>query len=524
MKKYLPLWLFLCGALAALPLCYPKLGFLQWLLMVPGLYLILQIVTDPTCRLRGLFPLGFSFFFGLYLMVWHSFLYLYPMDFMNLTPVEAAGTVAFCWVGLSFLQAVLSMGIFPLFGLLLRMPLLRRYPILSPALFAAQWVINEWSQTLTWVGVPWARVAIGQTAYPIFAGGAALFGSYFISFSVVAVAGYIAFALIHAPARRLSAALALVIFLLNFTAGMIGYMAADPTDGRPLTVAAVQGNVGSELKWTEDSDVQSRVIYEKYVKEAAEAGAAFVVFPETFIPQSVRYDSPLGRYVIGLATKYNITIFCGAFEISGELDRNAVFMITPDGEISETFYTKRHLVPFGEHVPWRPFIETCFPILTNLGVLPEDLEQGTDSALFHTVWGDIGTLLCFDSIYETLTLDSVRDGAELMILPTNDSWFTDSPCIHMHYAQAKLRAIESGRWILRAGDTGISGLIAPNGTSTTELPPMTEGLSMGTVYFKTSTTLYTRIGNLLVYLAMAAVAALPIHALTRYLLKKKKPA
>ena len=97
-----------------------------------------------------------------------------------------------------------------------------------------------------------------------------------------------------------------------------------------------------------------------------------------------------------------------------------------------------------------------------------------------------------------------------MVLPTNDSWFTDSRGIYMHHAQARLRAVESGRWIVRAADTGISSVIAPDGTSHSDQPPMREGMALHTAYLRDNVTLYMRIGNILVWLLIAAVLALPV--------------
>jgi apolipoprotein N-acyltransferase len=142
--------------------------------------------------------------------------------------------------------------------------------------------------------------------------------------------------------------------------------------------------------------------------------------------------------------------------------------------------------------------------------------------IFATLGADIGALICFDSIYESLVLDSVRDGAELLVLPTNDSWFTDSAAAHMHNGQARLRAIECGRWILRSADTGISAVISPTGQTYAEQPPMVEGVSIATVYPSSARTLYSRIGNFLVYLLIAAVLALPCYELWLHRPRKKQ--
>ena len=121
-----------------------------------------------------------------------------------------------------------------------------------------------------------------------------------------------------------------------------------------------------------------------------------------------------------------------------------------------------------------------------------------------------------------MTLDSVRDGAEILVLPTNDSWFTDSAAVYMHSSQARLRAIESGRWIVRAADTGISSVIDPRGESHEELAPLIEGVSIYTAYANDTRTLYSYIGNSLVYLLIAALAALPTSELIYYLIRNRQ--
>jgi apolipoprotein N-acyltransferase len=360
--------------------------------------------------------------------------------------------------------------------------------------------------------VPWARLALGQIHYGFITGSAALFGSYFITFALALVNAYLAFLILHrreAVRVRVCAAVAAGVLVLGLGVGAVGHLTAAPREGTPVVVAAVQGNVGSDLKWTASSRQKSYEIYEKYTAEAAAAGASLVVFPETFIPDELSERTNLGKFVQSLAVRYNITVFCGAFHTDEEGEYNAVFAVYPDGTIDENVYAKRHLVPFGEYVPWRPFIEVVFPMLADIGMLSDDLAPGTDSALFDTVNGRIGALLCFDSIYETLTRDSVLDGAELLILPTNDSWFTDSRGVYMHHAQARLRAIESGRFIVRAADTGISAVIAPDGESYAEQPPLVEGMALYTATTRSNVTLYMRIGNLLVWLLIAAVLALP---------------
>lgn len=512
-------WLFLLplgGILTALCLVLPKIGALQWFTLVPSLLWLFSRDPDKKWRAGRWYGAGVLYYLAFYLVIYHWFFYLYPMEFAGATKGEAAVLVVICWLGLSLLQTVFSSLVFPLFGLLFRTRAVRKWPFLLPFLFAAQYTVAEWSQTFTWMGVPWARLALGQLECGFLINSASLFGSYFLTFALVAFNGLLAWCLLHPQKLRLGAIGAATVLLFTVISGAVGLAVNDVNEGKPLVVAAVQGNVGTEQKWSQASNEQTYAVYEKYTAEAAAAGATVVVFPETFLPYTLTYYNSTGEFVIGLAEKYNVTILCGAFHHEEDERYNGMFVVYPTGAIGETVYAKRRLVPFGEFVPWRPLIEILIPPLATMGMLADDLCAGKDAAVIDTPYGALGGLICFDSIYEELTRDSVREGAQLLILPTNDSWFTDSAGVYMHEGQARLRAIESGRWIVRAADTGVSAVIDPDGNAHDELPPLVEGVSVATAYVSDARTLYSYIGNLIVYVMIAALVALSVSELVLY--------
>ena len=516
-------WLLLlpCGGiLMALCLVFPEIGVLEWVGMTPALvWLFARAREERRPRTLRAYGAGVLYYLPFYLVVYHWFFYLYPMEFAGVTKAEAAVLVLICWLGLSLLQTVFSALVFPLFFWLCQTRLVKVRPVLMPFLFAAQYTVAEWSQTFTWMGVPWARLALGQLEHSILLGSASLFGSYFITLLLVAVNGLLAYAFLHFENDRFCARAAAVLLALALLTGVIGGATLPENKGEGVVVAAVQGNIGSSQKWTSESNRKTMEVYEKYTAEAAAAGAQIVLFPETFLPHTFR---AIESYVTRLATTYQVTLMFGAFLPEGGEEYNAVFTVYPDGSVDESVYRKRHLVPFGEYVPWRPVIEALIPPLADIGMLSSDLAAGEDSELVEMSFGRVGALICFDSIYESLVLDSVRDGAELLVLPTNDSWFTDSAAAHMHNGQARLRAIECGRWILRSADTGISAVISPTGQTYAEQPPMVEGVSIATVYPSSARTLYSRIGNFLVYLLIAAVLALPCYELWLHRPRKKQ--
>ena len=276
-----------------------------------------------------------------------------------------------------------------------------------------------------------------------------------------------------------------------------------------LCVAVIQGNINSHDKWSPSSTELTKNVYASLTRKAAEEGAKLVVWPETAFPYALDRNPSLQFFVSDLAKECEITLIVGAFysgEDSGQY--NGLYLFYPDGSQAQTIYQKRHLVPFGEYVPMRDIIGTLIPPLTRLlGACPE-LSPGTGSALFDTEYGEIGSLICFDSIYEQLTLDSVNDGAELMVLSSNDSWFFDSAAVYQHFAQAQLRAIESGRWILRSANTGISGIISPEGEAFLQIAPLEEGYGIYNVALKETKNVYSVIGNLFVYLCISFIVCL----------------
>jgi apolipoprotein N-acyltransferase len=134
------------------------------------------------------------------------------------------------------------------------------------------------------------------------------------------------------------------------------------------------------------------------------------------------------------------------------------------------------------------------------------MTPGMDPSVMDINGVGAGCLICFDSIYESLAMDSVRAGAELFLLSTNDSWFYDSVAISMHNDQARLRSIETGRCTLRAANTGVSTVITYSGDVTRELKPLVEGYVVGEVSASTHRTLYSYVGNAFIYLSAAALA------------------
>jgi apolipoprotein N-acyltransferase len=383
----------------------------------------------------------------------------------------------------------------------------------------------EFTQTLGWWGVPWARIPIALTEYSLTLQNAALFGSYFITLAVLLVNSLI-FATLDSlddiKKSRIYAAVALSIILFSNLSGgaVLIFKKAEEKSSETLKVGIVQGNYKSGDKW-DVTPTDLLYTHLDYIEKCALAGAETVVLCETALPYPLN-ERPV--HVIKLseiAEKYGISILVGSLENDGEDQYNAIYRFKPDGTLEEESYKKRHLVPFGEYVPMKDFIEAILPFLSDISMLEDDVTPGTDTAIFDTGKVKIGSLICFDSIYEELSSDSVRDGATLLSVSTNDSWFGDSRAVYMHTAQARLRSVELSRYTVRSANTGLSCSITSTGEIADSLPILTDGYLICEVKVMESRTLYSYLGNTFVYLC-GILSAAPILYEFGYAIYRKR--
>ena len=525
---------FVFGILSALPFVFRWLFLLSYVSLIPVAYMMIKYGSE--IKKRAAFSLGLIFGLGYFGVLYFWFTNLYPMEFADLTPFQSIIIVLVCWLGLALVQS-LEMAFVMLAYRLIKPN--KSKPLIGGALFIGLWVIFEYQETLGWRGVPWGRLAVTQSIAPVLQQSASLFGSYFVSAVIVAVNVFLALALycvfdsegkefkeklissVKARKSVIFASVALGIFTLNLLFGVIRLAAFNEKDGKAVTAAVIQGNISSLEKWEVNATVKST---DKYIEltrkcvEKSETPVDIVVWPETVIPTTLSLkNSSLVSKISEMAKELNVTVFVGSFdyyynEWTGDLrEYNAIYIFHPDGTMGDDRYYKRHLVPFGEYTPMESIILTFIPVLGSLNILSEPLTAGTDSEIFDTEHGKIGSLICFDSIYEMLAVDSVRDGAELITLSTNDSWFSDSAAVWQHNSHAALRAIETGRYIVRAANTGVSSVITPEGRVIAKIKPLETDSESATVYMLQNRTLYSYIGNLFVIIALLGVLVITAY-------------
>lgn len=506
---------FISGILTAIPLISEYLFFLPWISLIP-LFLVAE-------KKKTAYRHGIVFSLGYYGTVYYWFTYLYPLDFAGFSNGVSILLIITAWVGLSLLQGV-GTAFVPFFY---RKLYRSDKPLLAPFLAAALWCVMEWFQTQFWFGVPWARLAVTQYKILPAIQSASLLGSLFTGFLIVTVNGFLALSCKKLRTEKKPgyyAAIAAGIVAANFVFGVVR-LNVYRENGDTVRAACIQGNIASGDKWADDSLENSLRIYLSLTEKAVEEEKAeLVVWPETVITTYLNLNTYAAKTISALAKEKSITIAVGAFYTRGGNNYNAIYLFHPDGSVDENVYCKRHLVPFGEYLPMPGLIKAVLPFLAEMNMFSDSLVPGDSSALFGTEHGKIGGLVCFDSIYETLTLASVRDGAELMVLSTNDSWYRDSAAVYQHNGHAVLRAVESGRGFVRAANTGISSVISAKGEIKTYLEPLVEGYVAADVTFNSERTLYSYVGDLIVWLSFAFLAVIAGIEITEKLSARRKKA
>jgi apolipoprotein N-acyltransferase len=495
-RKTRILLLVFSGLLTGLTLVFPKLGFLEWITMIPVGILLIVRASDKNLKLRSLYADGFLFFYSYYLVCYHWFVNLYPLEFIDgMTKSGALAVVIFAWFGLSLLQALMGGCVFVLAGLLFRCDLCERFMILRVFVGAGLWAAFEWSQTIGWWGVPWGRLPIGQSEYLVGLQTASWFGSYFVTFLIVAVNFLLAYTLLDLPKWKLGVMLATCLLVFQYGAGTLIWFTTDVTDGEPIEVACVQGNISSSDKWSNDSDKKTTEIYTKLIVEAAEHGSELVILPETAFPYDLdsEFYASLNKTFCDISRENGIYLLVGAYTVEGEKDSlNSLVCFSPEGERLDTVYSKRHLVPFGEYDPFGVF---NFDLMGNICL-------GDRGGVIETPIGKIGFLICFESLFSYLNRQNTADGAELTVVLSNDSWFGDSSALYRHLCHSVLRAVESGRSVVCAANTGISCIISKYGVITASAPKNTTAVFSAQTEKIPDGTLNSSVGDIVIFVIL----------------------
>lgn len=465
---------------------FAPFGFF-WLAWPAWGLLFLLVALAPTPR-RAAWH-GFAFGLGQFLggVSW-VYVSLHDVGGMPL-PLAAAATVALC-AYLALFPALAAWGA-------RRLDFSTVPSWKGACLLASSWVLGEWMRGWLLTGFPWLALGYAHTPPSPLAGWAPLLGVYGLSLLSLLVAAALALALWQ---RRLLPLLpAALILALGLGLGQVAWTAPA---GKPLRVALLQGNIPQELKWQPERFLDSLTAY---VTLARDHPADLTVLPETAVPALY---TQLPEEFLGdlraLAARRGGDILLGVpealQEVQGPRYLNSAVGF---GAAPEQRYSKAHLVPFGEFVPpgFRWFLDMMHMPMSDFS--PGGPAQPPLSLAGQKVAANI----CYEDVFGGELIHALPE-ATLLVNLSNTAWFGRSLAQPQHLQIAQLRALESGRPMLRATNTGMTAVVAPDGRVQAVLPPFTRGALVAEVQGYGGMTPFARTGNTVaLFLAVLLLAA-----------------
>jgi apolipoprotein N-acyltransferase len=283
--------------------------------------------------------------------------------------------------------------------------------------------------------------------------------------------------------------------------------------GDPVRVAVLQANVAQRDKWDRAriDDITNR--YLAMSRQALGHGATFIIWPESSTPFYFEHDLVRGGAIRRLATEGKATFLIGSDQVepvrpSPGLEKpeerfyNAAFLVRPDGQVGAV-YRKMQLVPFGEYVPLQRLLFFVGPIVESLS----PFTAGSEAVVLPVGDHKTSTAICYEVIFASLMRRFVLNGSELLTTITNDAWYGTSSAPFQHWEQASMRAIEGGRYLARAANTGISGFVDPYGRVVQRSGLFEQALLVADLRFIRERTVYVRIGDVVAWLSLALTLA-----------------
>jgi apolipoprotein N-acyltransferase len=352
----------------------------------------------------------------------------------------------------------------------------------------ALWVLLEWFRGSGATGFPWLSLGYAFIDTPL-AGWAPLLGVYGVTWAAaLAATGWnVAFARNVLWTRR-ALGLAVMAALFGAPALAARWQWTRPV-GDAIPVAAVQGAVPQDRKWQYDNQEATMTRYLNLTKGAW--GARLIVWPEAALPV-LAGDIP--EYLddlrsAGRAHGADFAIGLVNYEPATKLYFNGLLVLSDAGG---GWYYKRHLVPFGEYFPVPSFIRSWLRLLN----LPyDDISAGAEhQPVLHAAGQALGLTICYEDAFGSSQLSILRE-ATLLINVTNNAWFGDSTVPHEHLQISRMRALEAGRFLIRATNDGITAVMGPRGEVVGRLPQFKEAVLRAVVQPMTGLTPYARFGN-----------------------------
>ncbi len=348
------------------------------------------------------------------------------------------------------------------------------------------WVLGEWLRGWLLSGFPWLLLGYSQIDSPL-GGYAPLVGVYGVSWLLLLSAVLLFRLLSPAVVGRLWLAAGLA--LLWGAGSLLNQLSWTEPAGKPLTVSMIQANIAQEAKWKRDALRPTMELYAGLTRGLWQSD--LIIWPETAVPAFAHQVEevllqPLAEEAV--ANQSGLLIGIPIWNTDTGAYYNAMLSLGQE----RGSYAKRHLVPFGEFMPLKRWLR---PLIDWLQIPMSDFTPGeAPRPLLKVVGYQAGISICYEDAFGEEVIEALPQAA-FLVNASNDAWFGDSLAPRQHLEIARMRALETGRYLLRATNTGISALIDQKGKIQGFSPAFERHVLTGEIVPMQGATPYVRIGN-----------------------------
>lgn len=379
----------------------------------------------------------------------------------------------------------------------------KRFSLTQPLALAALFTFTEYLRGVVFTGFPWLQFGYSQIDSP-FAGIAPLLGVEGLSFFVMATSGYILRAIYQSfqqPKKLWQPLLGLASLVGVALASPFATHLQNAEEKAPLVVSLVQGNIEQQMKWDPAYFNQTIQTYYRLISPLL-GNANVIVLPESAIPAQEDQIQPVMQSLARAGQMQGSEIIIGTlYQAQNEqLFNSAVKLgdpLQPYQLWESERYKKHHLVPFGEYVPFGSILDWMREVF----ILPINLSQGQFVQPAIVAKGQkFNMAICYEIIFGDQVQQNQRaQNADYLLTITNDAWFGASIGPWQHFQMARMRALELGKPLLRAANTGITAVVDAHGKVVAQLPQFEEGVLTYSIQPSVGETLFSRYGTYLIY-------------------------
>jgi apolipoprotein N-acyltransferase len=345
------------------------------------------------------------------------------------------------------------------------------------AVFAlpSAWLLIESVRTRGTLGVPFGELGLVGAHIPWLLPVAAFGGAYSLT-AVIALCNAALLGIIAGtPRGRTAGFIALAVLIAAVVAADVA-RARVAIPAPNLRVGIAQGNISQRDKWSPAIFDHTMAVYADLTRTAAARGAKVVIWPETAVTSYPLQDPSLLAYLERLAAVNNVWLLAGTIDRPQKLTLyNTVIALSPKGKLASQ-YDKHILVPFAEYLPLDRYLRGL-PLFGEAS----QFVPGPGPTLLRAAGTRFGVLICYESAFAPYAREIVNAGADALIVVTDDAWFGETSGPYQHAEMAVVDAVQTGRWVVRGADTGISEIIDPKGTVTERLGLNSAGIVIGDI-------------------------------------------